>query len=335
MVRSEIIVDKMKSSELISKIRNNDDLFDKLGQLQIRKKVSDLDAVLTELSTNLFGSLTAADKNFLIKIRHSKFILRKICQLKGVPITIEMNISSDGKSYEVYATCGDQVSEMRMPKADRSYVSVEQDVSLALLNEHFADEFNSFRLNISDIDVAEEDILLNPKLPIKREVVLSKNADQVLGFTIRGGERKVIRDEEYIQKHITSPVFISNIVGGSPAEKCGLMVGDILLGINDHSFADATHKEAATTLKKFVNAREAVFTVKHSVEEKLKYEAEERYLERQKAKLREEVNDKNMRKWHDAKAKLDPQQYVMEKLEEKKRPFAPKKIRKSWRLWDY
>ena len=117
----------MKSSELISKIRNNDDLFDKLGQLQIRKKVSDLDAVLTELSTNLFGSLTAADKNFLIKIRHSKFILRKICQLKGIAISIKMDISNDGKKYEVYAT-----SEMCMSKADKSHASVEQDVSLAL-----------------------------------------------------------------------------------------------------------------------------------------------------------------------------------------------------------
>lgn len=325
----------MQSSELISNIRNNEDLFDKLGQLQLRKKVSDLDAVLIELSSNLFGSLTTADKNFLIKIRHPKFILKKICQLKDIHLTIEMDVSADGKEYEVRATCGDQVSEMRMPKADRSYVSVEQDVSLALLNEHFADEFNSFRLNLSDIDLAEEDILLNPKLPVKREVVLSKNADQVLGFTIRGGERKVIRDEEYIQKHVTSPIFISNIAEDTAAEKCGLMVGDVLLGINDHSFADATHKEAATMLRKFVNAREVVFTVKHSTEEKLKYEAEERYLERQKAKLREEVNDKNMKKWHDAKAKLDPQQYVMEKLEEKKRPFAPKKIRKSWRLWDY
>ena len=71
-------------------------------------------------------------QNFLIKIRHSKFILKKICQLKGIPITIKMDISSDGKEYEFYATCGNQVSEMRISKADRSHVSVEQDVGLAL-----------------------------------------------------------------------------------------------------------------------------------------------------------------------------------------------------------
>ena len=330
-----MIVDKMRTSDLVSNIRNNEDLFDKLGQLQLRKQVGDLDAVLTELSKNLFASLSSDDKGFLMKIQHPKFILKQICQSKNISLIIEMEVSDDGREYEVRVTCGEEVFEMRMPKVENSYASIEQNVCLVLLKENFADDFKSFRFNQSGVVTAEEDILLNPKLPVKREVVLSKTPDQVFGFTIRGGERKVVRDKEHIQKHFTSPIFISDIAEGSPAENCGLIVGDVLLGVSDHSFAGASHKEAATTLKRFLNAREIVFTVKHSAEEKLKYEAEERYLERQKAKLREEVNDKNMRRWHDAKAKLDPQQYVMEKLEEKKRPFTPKKIKKSWRLWDY
>lgn len=343
-----MIVDKMQ-------VQESEDLFNQLGQLQLRKDVGgDLDQLLSEVGRNIFESLSSVEKDFLMKFQHPKFILKRICEVKGLsPLLVEMlhdtAVGEGGiRECEFRVTCGEQVFELRIPAGNNSsYTRLEQDASLAFLNEHFSTEFNSFNFLLSDVTIAEEEILLNPKLPVKREVVLSTirddfvNGSFTIGITIRGGERKVIRDGEFIQRHINTPVFISHVTKGSVAERCGLIAGDVLLGIGEHSLTEVTHKEAVTALKRHAAVLESggssgiVFTVKHSPEVKLKYEAEARYLERQKEKVREEVNNRmTTGRWHDAKAKLDPEQYVMEKLVEKKRPFTVKKIRKSRRLWD-
>ncbi|XP_066931738.1 uncharacterized protein [Clytia hemisphaerica] len=333
LVKTEMLVDKLQDSSTLPSCEAVEDIFSKIGELKLQKNVTELDAVLREFSEKIFDGLSQREKLFLMKTRHPKHILKTICNSKNMELTVEVDFDCDESECIVFITCGDKELQMRMPK-DKSIAEVEHDVCLLLLNDHFSEEFNAFKFRLSEV-VDESTILLNPKAPVKREVSLQKISEESFGFTIRGGERKAVRNDEYLQQYITTPVFISDIIAGSPAEKAGLMVGDVLLAVSDHVLQDMGHQQVVLSLKKFANVSSVTFTVKHSKQEVLKYEAEQRFIERQKEKVREEIRCKNMSKWHDAKAKLDPEEYLLERLKEKKKTYIAKKPRQSRRLWDY
>ena len=328
-----MLVDKLRGSSSLPSCEEVEDVFSKIGELKLRKNVTDLDVILRELSEKIFDGLSQHEKVFLMKTRHPKHILKTICNAKNMELTVEVDFKCDESECMIFITCGDKELQMRMPK-DKSTVEIEHDVCLLLLNDHFSEEFNAFKFRLSEV-VDESEILLNPKALVKRDVRLKKTSDESFGFTIRGGERKAVRNAEYLQQYITTPVFISHITAGSPAEKAGLMVGDILLAVSDHVLQDLGHQQVVLSLKKFASASNVTFTVKHSKQEVLKYEAEQRFIERQKEKIREEIQCKDMSKWHDAKAKLDPEEYLLERLKEKKKTYIAKKPRQSRRLWDY
>lgn len=314
-------------------MEDNEDLFNKLGELELRQDVDGLETILKELASTILSTLSTGDILLLTKMQHPKYILKTICDSKDFSLIMKINTAENSKR-EVHVKYGKNELKIEMP-AGKSDGDIERDVCLMVLNDHFSDEFNEFRLDASKVTL-ECDINLQPTAPVKREVSLLKGAGETFGFTIRGGEQKVVRNKQYIQKHIFTPVFISEIAVGSPAETSGLMVGDVLLGVGDHALVDCSHKQAVASLKRFAGAEEVTFNVKYVKKELLKYEAEQRYLERQKDKVREEISNKNMGgRYHEAKAKIDPEEYLLEKLKKKKRPFQAKKHRQSLRLWNY
>lgn len=316
----------------LDSIEDNEDLFYKLGESEMKEDTENKDRILQELSENILTAMSIEDIQVLLNIKHPKYILKSICDDLGHVLILKVDYAQKG-ARKATITCGDKQIVLEIPKGI-SNDDIERDACLRALNEFYPEEFKTFVLDFSNL-ISEDKVNIQVTAPKKREIVLTKSAEEAFGFTILGGEQKVIRNKEFIQKHIISPVFISEILPGSPAERCGLMVGDVLLGINDYSLQDSTHKEVVTTLTKFLGCEEVLFSVKHKKKELLKYDAEQRYLKRQKEKIREEIKTEGFSKWHEAKAKIDPEDYIMERLKEKRRPYQAKKIRQSRRLWDY
>merc|ERR1711915_517316 len=78
-----------------------------------------------------------------------------------------------------------------------------------------------------DADINREDLI--------RKVVVTKARDEEWGFSIRGGQRKLSKNDVYMQITTITPILITQIVSGKAADRCGLRVGDKLLGINHYS----------------------------------------------------------------------------------------------------
>lgn len=323
----------MKSLEEFESSNDSTDFFARIGELQLKDGNSDeLNQLLKEVTSLCISQTSDQDKQMLMKLQHPKYILQKICENKdNYNIGLRINKLPTGK-FKCVAVSDNK--DIAMVTAD-SLAEAEHLACQEVLRDHLSDEFEAFHLDSSIVFPPEESVNLEIKSPKQRQVQLTKTCDEPFGFTIRGGERKAIRNKQYIQLYITTPVFISLVEQGSPADRCGLQVGDVLLGVNDHSLEDCTHKQAVTTLRNFLNSESLLFTVKHSMKEVRKYEVEQQYLEREKEKIRDELSSEAYAKWHDAKAKQDPEQYLLEKLKDKKRPFKPKKHRQSLRLWDY
>lgn len=299
----------------------------------MKDKDDELNRLLSEVNSLCISQTSDKEKQTLMKSQHPKYILKEICGRAdgdgSIGILINKISTDNYQAMIVY----DKQDIAKTTAA--SSEEAERLACLQALHETFAKEFEAFQLDNSTTIPSEDSINLEIKSRKQRQVHLIKSPEEPFGFTIRGGERKATRNKEYIQLHITTPVFVSLVEPGSPADRCGLQVGDVLLGVNDHSLEETTHKQAVTSLKKFSNSQKILFTVKHCMKEVRKYEAEQRYLEREKAKIRDELTSETYSKWHDAKAKQDPEQYLLEQLKDKKRPFKPKKHRQSLRLWDY
>lgn len=332
LLNADILLKYLNSIDQFETSDNTESFFAKLGELRLKEENEELESLLSEINSLCLSHTSDEEKLNIIKFQHPKYILKSICEGKNsATIGLFNRKLPNGKFQSIVVYNNEEIVKV----TGDSFHEAERLACLQALSETFADEFEAFRLDDSITIPVEDSINLEVKSRKKRQVYLTKSVDESYGFTIRGGERKVVRSKEYIQEHITTPVFISLLDAGSPAERCGLHVGDVLLGVNDHSLVDSTHKQAVTSLKKFLNSEEVLFTVKHSMKEVRKYEAEQRYLEKEKERIREELNSETYSKWHDAKAKENPEEYLLEQLKDKKRPYKPKKHRQSLRLWDY
>ena len=66
---------------------------------------------------------------------------------------------------------------------------------------------------------------------------------------MRGGQQKLTKNASYVQISVVTPLLITNVQPDSVAERCGLQVGDKLLGVNQHSLRDKLHEKAVQCLK--------------------------------------------------------------------------------------
>merc|ERR1712002_1449925 len=97
---------------------------------------------------------------------------------------------------------------------------------------------------------------------------------------------------------------ITQVVSGGAADRCGLQVGDKLLG------------EAAQHLLEAVNNDRVEFTVQQDQHTLLVLQAEEKILQRDYDKVKEEMETPGLREWHAAKSRVDPLDYFLQKYSE-------------------
>lgn len=326
---NDLIHSKVSSLELMRTSTCSNDVFATLGEARLKDDTETVSELLSAIYENCLVNISQKEVETLIKQQHPKHLLKSISEMENRRIFLDTNIA-DSK-YEATVYCDDHVV---CTETHDVLGEAERRSCLRALKKEFPKQFDAYDIQ-SDALPLEDYFDLGSDAYKQRVVSLKKPADTTFGFTIRGGERKVIRNKEYIQLHIITPVFISHVENDSAAEKCGLKVGDVLLAVNDHSLVDVTHSQAVTSLKKFTDREEVNFTVKFAEKEVYKHETEQRFLEREKESIRDEIKSDRMGRWHSAKAKADPEEYYLEKFEHKKRPYQHNKIRKSLRLWDY
>ena len=330
---NDLIHSLLPANEHLKSTTNSADILARLGSLKLRNDDIAVNDILNFLQEYCLANLSNSIISKCVKLQHPKALLQLIANESDYNVVLRTTKLSD----EVYESELNLELGGETEKFIERYATSKESERLVcvtcLESDKFIDKFNE--ININDLEFPlEDDVYLGPIDNQQRTVTLAKSENESFGFSIKGGEQKVIKNKDFIQLHTITPVFVSNIVKDSPAERCGLKVGDVLLKINDHVIKDLTHKQAVVTLKKFLHYTEMDFIVSYEKMELLKYEAQEKMIERQKQKLRTEIKSGKLSKWHHAKAKEDPDEYFLETVEDKKRISHAKKGRKAVRLWE-
>jgi len=317
-----------KLKKLLESSETSNDVIAKIGELKRNNDEESLNGILEDFRNTCLSSLTPEDTSNLIKSQHPKFFLRYFCDTAG----INLFTTTTKKDKGPYVTSVFFNDELVATATHENMTEAEHLACLSTIKMRFLEKF--YDINLDDI----EEISLESDVDIGKEhrqriVEIKKNPADSFGLTIRGGQQKMIKNEEFMQLNIISPILITNVVDGSPAQAGGLKKGDILLAVNDHAMKDKTHEQAVIALKKFEDAEEVSLTVIQNRHEALKYEAEQKILAREYIRVKEELKSENYKKWHQSKSKIDPMDYFLSQFKDKKRKFQAKNRRRALRLW--
>ena len=299
-----------------------------LGEAALNEDQVLLGNILNELENNYHKKLYNKDIDFLSNLAHSKALLKHIADQENGKVYL--NVKKLTNTYEASVLYnGNELSK----EQHESQQIAERVACLKALEEHFYEQLKVLNIDLATLPLEEDVVLGSDDLKL-RTVQVQKEAGESYGFTVCGGEQKVVRNKDYLQQYIISPIFINDIVDGSPAERCGLRVGDILIAVNDYSLKDVLHKQAVSHLEKFIGRDSIQFTVIYDRKVLLSYHAEMKLINQQKENIRDEIASERIGRWHQAKAKESPEEYFTETFTHKKKLFLPKKHRASKRLWD-
>lgn len=319
---------KLKASDLIDTSSTSHDIIAKLGELKRKNEDLLVEGLLEEFKNTCLSSLSPEDTSNLIKSQHPKFLLRRFCN--GAKINLKVTVTDENGHYMVSVFFGE---ELVATARHEFQIQAEHLACLSTIKMRFLDQFYDANLDEMDEISLESDVDIG-KGHLQRTVEVKRSAGESFGFTIRGGQQKMIKNEEYMQLNIITPILVTNVAEGSPVEAAGLQRGDIILAVNDHSLTNKTHEQAVNALKRFEDAEEVEFIVHYNKHELLKYEAEQKLVAREYVRVKEELKSKNYKRWHETKAQIDPMDYFLSQFKDKKRKFQAKNSRKALRLWD-
>jgi len=315
----------------IERKSNNEinDLFAEIGRLKLSGDENYRD-ILNTVNNSSLSSISADDVNTLANSNHPKFLLQHICEKEGVHVSSCLEQDEQG-IHHVTVNVGDDAqytadSEFLDEAYHLACLRALQSGFPAQLNEIKLDQFEDIPLE-QDSDICDDGI---------RKVVVTKRRGEKLGFTIRGGQQKLNKNDEYVQLTVISPILISDVEAGGVAERCGLKVGDMLLGVNNESLKDKLHEQAQNILKKLKKQEKVEFTVQQNQHALLVLKAEERILQRDYDKVKEEMETPGLREWHAAKSRVDPMEYFLQQYtagDQQKRMWRTSKRRKQDQLW--
>jgi len=319
---------KLKDVELLQTAETSNDILAKIGELIRKHDDEALNKIFEEFRNTCLSSLSAEDTSNLIKSQHPRFFLRHFCDLAEINLQTTTIRQSNG----LYLTSIFFGNELVATAKHEKESEAEHLACLSTIKMRFLEPF--YDVDLADIDQIplECDVDIG-KGHRQREVNIVKSSEEKFGFTIRGGQQKIIKNKEYMQLNIITPILVTTVKDGSPAQVAGLKKGDILLAVNDHAMSNKTHEQAVIALKKFENSEEISLTVIYNKHETLKYEAEQKILERELVRTKEELKSENYKRWHQSKSKIDPMDYFLSKFADKKRKFQPKNSKRSLRLW--
>lgn len=272
----------------------------------------------TFVKKHLIPELTKDKIEDMVKLQHPKFIIQSISDMKGhFPLKTKLDFQEKNKSkyhvnnpliYSVTVTRGEK-SEVLGQAVCHSLVLAEKKACQKALIDHYPDEFNKFQLVLNgDEFVKEENVDLGLIVAEQRVVQLEKQEDESFGFRIRGGEMKKKQTEKFIEFHYMSPVYISHIIPGSVAAKCGgLHVGDKILAVNDRSVEGLDHERVVKLLKSV--SGHVSFTVTYCKETLIADQIEMKFKEIKRQKRLAELSSDAWSEWHQAQSNQTPSQY--------------------------
>jgi len=323
VLKSPSTVERKSSNEI-------DDMLAEIGRLKMNddEHYNDL---LNTVNDSCLSSLSADDANTLVNSNHPKFLLQHLCDQEGVEFSTESKQDDKGV-HHVTVTLGNgsQYTAQGEVLEEATHLAC-----LRTLQSTFPTHLTEIQLeSLGDIPL-EQDADIRDRDRI-RKVVLTKARDEGLGFTIRGGQQKLAKNEKYTQFTLVSPLLITQVVSGGAAERCGLQVGDRLLGVGHHSLKDKYHEQAAKHLQEAMEEDEMEFTVQQDQHSLLVLKAEEKILQRDYDKVKEEMQTPGLREWHAAKSRVDPMEYFLEQYtagDRQKRVWRASKIKKQNQLW--
>jgi len=322
LLQAPSTVERKSSNEI-------NDLFAEIGRLKLSGDEQYRD-ILDTVNESSLSSLSADDANTLVNSNHPKFLLQHICKKEGIHISSFLKQDAQGIHHvSVNLGNGSQYtaeSEFLDEAYHLACLRALQSAFPAQLNEIQLDQFEDIPLE-QDADISNDGI---------RKVVVNKKWGEKLGFTIRGGQQKLNKNEEYIQLTVISPILITDVEAGGVAEKCGLQVGDMLLGVNHESLKDKLHEQAQKVLKKLKGEKIVEFTVQQNQHALMVLKAEEKILQRDYDKVKEEMETPGLREWHAAKSRVDPMEYFLQQYsagDKQTRMWRTSKRKKQDQLW--
>ncbi|XP_065656280.1 uncharacterized protein LOC100202974 [Hydra vulgaris] len=305
-----------------------ENVFQLLGEASINEDQVGVEKILNELEKNYHKQLYNKDIHLLSHLAHPKALLKMIAEKDNGKVCL--NVKQLTSTYEASVL----YNENELSKEqNESQLVAEKMACVKALEGYFYEKLTNINIDLASLPLEKDVILGSDDLKL-RTILVQKKANEPYGFTVCGGEQKVVRNKDYIQQYTISPIFITDIVDNSPAQKCGLRVGDILIAVNDHSLKNVLHKQAIFNLKKFVDRDNIQFTVMYDKSVLLKHQIEMKLSNRQKENIKDEIASERFGKWHLAKAKENPEEYFTETFVHKKKPFFPKRHPASKRLWD-
>lgn len=337
---------KIKDSPLLSPllVEQQKDILSKIGELQRNEGDDDgsgmLGDLLDEIKRTCIRPLSPSDMNTLIKSQHSRFFLRRFCAAADIEVAVSHDGVEDGE--HIVSCVFDEQTVVATARDTVRYDAISK-VCLAALKSQFTEQFDAIDMNDFPAFPLEKEFDVFDKREMSHQcfINVTKSPDEELGITIRGGQQKQIKNKAYLQVSVITPIFISDVKADSPADKAGLRLGDVLLGVNEHSFKNKTHEQVLVVMMDVVNNTqggelvELSFSVLYDRKVMMKYQLERKLLARELKYVKEEMaaNDA-VSTWHEARSKKDPMEYFMEQFVE------PQIHRHSWqrggkfqRLW--
>ncbi|XP_048581970.1 uncharacterized protein LOC116617702 [Nematostella vectensis] len=268
------------------------------------------------IKTLCLPELSREDINMIAKLQHPKFILKSLTEASSS--------SAPAARTELLST---EKSEMPLGRRHRYRVGVflddeciaeasastlekaESKACLLALHQKFSSQLNEFSFSYEAEGLTlESEVSLGLITPDQRVVEIDK-VDGSLGFNIKGGEKKRLKNEQWLIYRYYSPVFIVSITPNGPADKHGgLRPGDILLAVNDRSLVGLEHSQAVRILKSVSGT--VRLTVKKSREVLVTDEIETKYKAMRTRKFLAELSSEDWAEWHRAQAQKNLAKYA-------------------------
>ncbi|CAB3991283.1 ribonuclease III [Paramuricea clavata] len=246
----------------------------------------------------------------ICQFEHPKFMLQQLNARMNLTAKILQKDSKQdvyGDETEKYEVGIFQQDEMICKGEGDSQFKAEKNACQNLLKEIYLDKLKKAKFPLDyDEFMSEDEINLGLLAEGIRAVEIEKG-ESGFGFSLKGGEMRSEENRDFVKYHYYYPPFISSVVGGGPAERCGLKPGDVILAVNDKNTKGMGHHKMVKLLESLKG--KAKFTVKFSKKVLISDEIERKFGQFQEGKLLSQLTDPKWSEWHHSHSKNNRLEY--------------------------
>lgn len=259
------------------------------------------DVALSQLKKYVHEKYSNSEVEIFSKLAHPSPLLKSIAMKMGKHFEVRKR---GWNSVEVYI---DEVLSAKASASTRE--KAEYEACLAIIKEKYMGAVKAAALD------GEEEVFVREfkgKLDGQRVIELEKSSDdETFGLYLKGGEKATKQTEKFWELNYIEPIFINEIVEGSPADRCGrLQESDVLLAVGDFTLSGLTMHSAASLINREDNV---TLTVKYDPEAKIRSKIKDDFVRMENRAFKETLKSDKWKKWHEAQAEKNPDKYLKSK----------------------